>query len=1537
MSRKTLLSMITVILALLIVIDVQGARLASRSHLRPGLTQSTATEDRLVFEYEFAAPNVRTVEGYDLLKIEGLDLYEQIGAPMVPMRAVKVSVPLGKQVVGTKLAVVESEPLPGRYDLPPGQKPYPLSYEGIVERTKPDPAIYGKSEPWPGRHYEEIGTQSKRGYQLFFVNLFPVQYIPSTGEVFYAKKMRLIVELADAGKRPVVRSTPELKRQLKRQVDNPAAVDSYSLSLSEDLSTDDLSLDGGVSLSLTGNLSRDGGEVVTMGLGHYIYLVVHYGVGPDDDYKYVVITNEALADSTADCNFQTLCNVKASRGISSCIVTTEDINSYYTGVDFQEKIRNFVLDAYQQWGTEYVLLGGNETIIPPRNLVVYTYVGGDPTEPNYVPADLYYGCVEPEESFDYDGDGLYGEPTDGIDGGDVDLFAEIYVGRASINTSYDLDNFVRKSLMYNLTDAEYLSRVSMLGEWLGFSNYEYAKELLELVRLGGTFYAYTAIGFENAGAAYITEGCGLPEYPEACWPMYDEDGIWSKEDVLDLMNGGIHIFNHDGHAWWNTVMKLQVSDLSSLTTTESFFVYSQGCWAGAFDDGLCMAEAFTNRAKGAFAVIMNSRYGWGGVSLVYNILFWNAVLDDGVYQMGVANQVSKESNYNKMKSSPSSRCTYYELNLFGDPELRIKSCKVVNSTQHLYYDSIQAAINKASDGDEIIVYPGTYEESVNFGTKAVTVSSVDPDDRDIVAATVIDGKGAVNTVKMGGASSYSALSGFTVTGGICGVYCTSTDADINRCVITGNIETGVYTSGCSADITNCIINDNGYEGVSTLYADVTLRNNLIDNHDTGVQIDSGSSLTIQNCTVVDNDSYGINRISTQAGVSIKNCILWNVDSDDLYDCTATYSCIEDGDDCGQNGNICTDPNFADADNDDYHLTMVSPCINASDPETVLWPGETDLDGQSRNFRGVDIGADEAMNIVRNGTTYYYSIQDAIDEALDGDEIVAYLGTYQEAIDFDGKEIALRSMDPLDREVVEATVIDGNGATNAAYLRSGSDSTLSGFTVTGAVCGVYCTEANTNINRCIITGNSETGVNAVYCSAVIANCIINDNGDEGVSTLYANTTLKNNLIYDHDTGVRVDWRSSLAIYNCTIVNNHSYGINKASTEIDSLAIRNCILWNNNDDLYDCTATYSCIEDGDGCGQNGNICTDPLFVNADANDFHLTIVSPCIDVGDDSVVSGGDKDIDGDDRIMQASVDMGADEVPPRVHNVTRDLWYPYIQDAIDAAVNGDEIVVYPDTYQEAIDFNGKEITVRSVDPLDWEIVEATIIEGDGAVHTVEMRGPSNYSALRGLTVTGGTSGVYCYSTNAQIHRCIIAGNAETGVNAVYCSAVIVDCIIHDNGDEGVSTLYAGTTLKNNLIYDHDTGVRVDWRSTLSIQNCTIVDNDSYGIRKASAEIGSLTIRNCILWNNNDDLYDCTATYSCIEDGDGCGQNGNICTDPNFVENDEFYHLFACSPCIDAGTNSAVTVGVDIDGDDRIIDGDGDETAIVDMGADEYDPN
>ena len=56
-----------------------------------------------------------------------------------------------------------------------------------------------------------------------------------------------------------------------------------------------------------------------------------------------------------------------------------------------------------------------------------------------IPADMYYGCVDPPEcTFNFDGDGRYGESNDGVGGGEVDLAAEIFVGRASVENATDV-------------------------------------------------------------------------------------------------------------------------------------------------------------------------------------------------------------------------------------------------------------------------------------------------------------------------------------------------------------------------------------------------------------------------------------------------------------------------------------------------------------------------------------------------------------------------------------------------------------------------------------------------------------------------------------------------------------------------------------------------------------------------------------------------------------------------------------------------------------------------------------------------------------------------------------------------------------------------------------------------------------------------------------------------------------------------------------------------------------------------------------------
>ncbi len=60
------------------------------------------------------------------------------------------------------------------------------------------------------------------------------------------------------------------------------------------------------------------------------------------------------------------------------------------------------------------------------------------------------------------------------------------------------------------------------------------------------------------------------------------------------------------------------------------------------------------------------------------------------------------------------------------------------------FDNIQAAIDAASDGDEIVVMPGTYigtdNNVVEMPSVSVTLRSSDPSDWEVVVSTIIDGE-----------------------------------------------------------------------------------------------------------------------------------------------------------------------------------------------------------------------------------------------------------------------------------------------------------------------------------------------------------------------------------------------------------------------------------------------------------------------------------------------------------------------------------------------------------------------------------------------------------------------------------------------------------------------------------------------------------------------------------------------------------------------------------------------------------------------------
>jgi hypothetical protein len=116
-------------------------------------------------------------------------------------------------------------------------------------------------------------------------------------------------------------------------------------------------------------------------------------------------------------------------------------------------------------------------------------------------------------------------------------------------------------------------------------------------------------------------------------------------------------------------------------------------------------------------------------------------------------------------------------------------------------------------------------------------------------------------------------------------------------------------------------------------------------------------------------------------------------------------------------------------------------------------------------------------------------------------------------------------------------------------------------------------------------------------------------------------------------------------NCTFTGNVALGSGAGTAVLDgTLTATNCILWGDVPDevVGQGTVAMSFSDVQGGAAGIGNIDVDPLFVDAD--DLHLQDGSPCIDRGDDAVAGLPATDLDGEPRLQQCHVDIGADESP-----------------------------------------------------------------------------------------------------------------------------------------------------------------------------------------------------------------------------------------------------------------------------------------------------
>lgn len=211
-------------------------------------------------------------------------------------------------------------------------------------------------------------------------------------------------------------------------------------------------------------------------------------------------------------------------------------------------------------------------------------------------------------------------------------------------------------------------------------------------------------------------------------------------------------------------------------------------------------------------------------------------------------------------------------------------------------------------------------------------------------------------------------------------------------------------------------------------------------------------------------------------------------------------------------------------------------------------------------------------------------------------------------------------------------------------------------------GIRFTGGNLTLTNCTITGNnggdieySGGGLSFSGNSMTLTNCVISNNrasSGGGITCfghssniILTNCVLANNRCTGQQYGGAMlinanDQRWDVIMENCTITQNvASHGRAWALFAYEDrcrVFASNCILrngidqfWFSNGDDTLLTATYSNVREG--WPGEGNIDTDPMFVNSAQNDFRLVSGSPCIDAGDNDAVSIR-TDLDGNPRII-----------------------------------------------------------------------------------------------------------------------------------------------------------------------------------------------------------------------------------------------------------------------------------------------------------------
>ena len=552
------------------------------------------------------------------------------GAPSLPILPVQLALPTGCRATGFEIIDESYITIYGSHYITPSSGCYPLSRPELALPAEPDAHIYGLDMVYPSASVELNSSSVLWGIPVAYLTVYPVRWNPITEQLEVLSNLVIEIEYeSDPSVNLVSRRTEasDLRAQeiVRNMVVNPRDVSS------------------------SGAILVDEKDLL-------------YG-------QYVIITHPDYETIMED-----LANWKTAKGIPTNIYTTTWVQSQYTCWDLQQEMRAFLTDCRDE-GVDYVLIVGDDDKVACRDAYMSAFGGS----PEYGPCDLYFSDINDTapgaDLWDTNFNHIWGEPADNID-----YHPDLWVGRASVNSTGEAELFVNKVLFYE----HVISWSAGAVDYFDTAPVE--------MRIGhSTELLFTPPYYGSVSAEMISD------YVPGTWEIekcYQSTGNNSHAITDAMFNAGPHhvyVAAHGGTTSFSVPGgSYSVSDVMSLTNISAensvAILNAICCSTGHLDGSECFSDAWQASPDGGGFVAMNARYGWGhwgapGMGPSERIcekFYYKYFLED-IYELGMAHLTSKDYFTPPSAFADSFDCEGYEVetldyclktyNLFGDPEL----------------------------------------------------------------------------------------------------------------------------------------------------------------------------------------------------------------------------------------------------------------------------------------------------------------------------------------------------------------------------------------------------------------------------------------------------------------------------------------------------------------------------------------------------------------------------------------------------------------------------------------------------------------------------------------------------------------------------------------------------------------------------------------------------------------------------------------------------------------------------------------------------